>query len=85
MPKKAKKGKGKKKPPGPPIITTQEIINGRAKMLAPRMGDMYTKTIEVEAILEECVARILQKTADKQSNSLNLACMKLSQIPDITR
>lgn len=49
MPKKSKKNK---KEIGPEIRTTRIILNERAKMLCPRMGDTYTRTIKVEEILE---------------------------------
>lgn len=52
MPKKAKKGKKKKSEAGPEIRTTQEILNERAKMFCPRLGDSYTRTIKVEHILQ---------------------------------
>lgn len=53
MAKKGKKGKkGKKKESGPPITTTQIIISEREKMLCPRLGDIYTRTMNVEHVLE---------------------------------
>lgn len=53
MPKKKAKGKkkGKKVPAGPPIITTRDILHERTKMNCPRMGDSYSKMINVETIL----------------------------------
>lgn len=52
--KKGKKGKkGKKNAAvGPQPFTTVQIIQDRSKMLCPRMGDYYSKTMDVETILE---------------------------------
>lgn len=53
MPKKSKKGKkGKKVAVGPEIRTTRVIISERARMNCPRMGDNYTRIMEVDSILE---------------------------------
>ena len=88
MPPKKKGGKGKKgkkRPPGPPIVTTVHLLNDRTKMLCPRMGDIYSRTIHVEEIMDEVVIKTIQKVADKQSAGLNLTGMKLSYLPDISR
>lgn len=54
MPKKGKKGKKGKKVVelGPQPVTTVQIIQDRTKMLCPRMGDVYSRSMNVEAILE---------------------------------
>jgi hypothetical protein len=50
--KKGKKGKKDKAPPGPQPVTTVQIIQDRTKMLCPRMGDIYSRALNVEGILE---------------------------------
>eukprot|EP00602_Paraphysomonas_sp_CaronLab_P011789 CAMPEP_0185042626 /NCGR_PEP_ID=MMETSP1103-20130426/42460_1 /TAXON_ID=36769 /ORGANISM="Paraphysomonas bandaiensis, Strain Caron Lab Isolate" /LENGTH=458 /DNA_ID=CAMNT_0027582727 /DNA_START=8 /DNA_END=1384 /DNA_ORIENTATION=+ len=85
MPKKGKKGKGKKKgkkEAGPEIRTTRQMIIERSKMLCPRMGDNYTRTIKVEEILENVVYKTLEKCADKKQDNVCLAGMKLSMLPN---
>lgn len=54
MPKKGKKGKKDKKKvdAGPQPVTTVQIIQDRTKMLCPRMGDIYSRALNVEGILE---------------------------------
>lgn len=52
MPKKSKKGKKKVAVEGPQPFTTQQIIQDRTKMLCPRMGDIYSTSMNVERILE---------------------------------
>ena len=55
MAKKGKKGKkkGKKdKNTGPQPFTTVHIIQERAKMLCPRMGDAFSRASDVEMMLE---------------------------------
>ena len=54
MPKKGKKGKKDKKNvvAGPQPVTTVQIIQDRTKMLCPRMGDVYSRALNVEGILE---------------------------------
>lgn len=81
--KKGKKGKKEKKPPGPTPVTTVQIINDRTKMLCPRMGDVYNRTLNVEGILEDVVDNYLYKAVEKQSNSLSLVAMKMKRLPDI--
>lgn len=54
MPKKGKGKKGKKAEEGPEIVTTQEILNERARAFCPRLGDFYDKQANVESILEVC-------------------------------
>jgi len=85
-PKKSKKGKkGKKEVShGPVPITTLQIINDRTKMLCPRLGDIYSRTLNVEGILEEVVDGYLNKAAEKQSHSLSLIAMKMKRLPDIS-
>jgi hypothetical protein len=78
-----KKGKKSKKETGPEIRTTQIIINERAKMLCPRMGDCYTRTMKVEEILEDAVIVILEKCVSKQQDHLCLSGMRLSVMPNI--
>lgn len=88
MPPKKKGGgkkKGKKKALGPPIITTTQIVSERTKMLCPRMGDVYTRTMNVEDIMDEVVVKIIQKAAEKGSNACNLTAMRLSYVPNITK
>jgi hypothetical protein len=51
MAKKGKKGK-KGKNAGPEPITTLTVLNERAKMLCPRLGDVYTRSEYVDGILE---------------------------------
>lgn len=78
-----KKSKKAKKEVGPEIRTTRIILNERAKMLCPRMGDCYTRTIQVEEILEEAVFLILDKCASKQQENLCLSGMRLTVMPNI--
>ena len=83
--KKGGKGKkGKKGPPDPEQVTTLKIIDDRTKMLCPRMGDVYFKTMQVEEILTDCVDRIFIKAADRQYKLLPLCGMKMSSFPDIS-
>ena len=83
-PKKAKGKKGKKGPVAPEQTTTQQIILDRSKMLCPRMGDVYFKTIEVESILTDCVEKIVFKAADRGYSILHLSGMKMSIMPDLS-
>jgi hypothetical protein len=78
-----KAGKKSKKETGPEIRTTQTILNERAKMLCPRMGDCYTRTMKVEEILEDAVIVILEKCASKGQDHLCLSGMRLSVMPNI--
>ncbi len=49
----AKKGKkGKDVALGPQPVTTTQIIHDRTKMLCPRMGDVYSRSMNMEVILE---------------------------------
>ena len=50
--KKGKKGKKDKGPKGPDPVTTAQIIEDRTKMLCPRLGDIYTRSAQVDVILE---------------------------------
>lgn len=52
MAKKGKKGKKGAKEKGPEPVTTSQMISDRTKMLCPRMGDVYLRTMQVEKILE---------------------------------
>eukprot|EP00607_Mallomonas_marina_P001888 CAMPEP_0182426176 /NCGR_PEP_ID=MMETSP1167-20130531/12586_1 /TAXON_ID=2988 /ORGANISM="Mallomonas Sp, Strain CCMP3275" /LENGTH=424 /DNA_ID=CAMNT_0024607425 /DNA_START=110 /DNA_END=1384 /DNA_ORIENTATION=- len=79
--KGGKKGKKGKKKEGPEITTTQEILSEREKMLCPRMGDAYTRTMNVEFILEGVVTQTMQKCAEKQQEVLNLSNMKIHAMP----
>lgn len=81
--KKGKKGKKDKKPAGPVPVTTVQIIQDRTKMLCPRMGDVYTRSLNVEGILEDVVDSYLYKAVEKQSSSLSLVAMKMKRLPDI--
>eukprot|EP01041_Mallomonas_annulata_P003497 gene3497-6960_t len=85
MAKKGKKGKKGKKDTGPVIATTQNILTERDKMLCPRMGDIYARTMNVEFILDGVVAQTLNKCADKQNDALNLGSMRLTALPDEMR
>jgi hypothetical protein len=88
MPPKKKGGgkkKGKKRAPGPPIVTTIEILSERTKMLCPRMGDVYTRTLHVEEIMDEVVVKTIQKAAERGNLSCNLTAMRLSYVPNITK
>jgi hypothetical protein len=84
-PKKGSKKKGKKRAPGPPIITTTQILSERTKMLCPRMGDIYTRTMHVEDIMDEVVMKTIQKAAEKGTNTCILSAMRLSYVPNITK
>mmetsp|Transcript_16596 Transcript_16596/g.33667 ORF Transcript_16596/g.33667 Transcript_16596/m.33667 type:complete len:427 (+) Transcript_16596:20-1300(+) len=88
MPKKGKKGKGKnskklvledRQP-----FTTVQIIQDRTKMLCPRIGDFYSRALNVEGILEDIVHNYLKKISSKQSNCLSLSSMKMKFFPDIS-
>ena len=57
--KKGKKGKKKTVVEGPQPITTVQIIQDRTKMLCPRMGDIYSRALNVEGILEVQTAKVL--------------------------
>lgn len=81
--KKGKKGKKEKKLAGPAPVTTVQIIQDRTKMLCPRMGDAYNRSLNVEGILEDVVDNYLYKAVDKQSDSLSLIAMKMKRLPDI--
>jgi hypothetical protein len=85
-PKKGKKGKmGKKEASSRPVpVTTVQIISDRTKMLCPRLGDIYTRTLNAEGILEEVVDGYLNKAVEKQSDSLSLIAMKMKRLPDIS-
>lgn len=54
--KKGKKGKKKDGNGGIEIRTTQLILQERNRMLCPRLGDKYTRTIQVGEILEVSLA-----------------------------
>jgi len=82
MPKK-KKSKKSKKASGPEIRTTQTIINERAKMYCPRMGDKYNTTMRVEEILEDVAYKTLEKCAQKRSEQVSLSGMRLNYVPDM--
>jgi Leucine-rich repeat (LRR) protein len=82
--KGGKKGKGKKKVAiGPPIITTAIIRRERLKMLCPRLGDAFKRAKHVEDILEDVAERILVKASVRNSDSINLSCMRINQLPDL--
>jgi hypothetical protein len=64
-PKKKKGGKGKKKGGsggvlGEEIRTTQRMIVERGKMLCPRLGDHFTRTMQAEEILEVSSASLIE-------------------------
>lgn len=80
---KGKKGKEKKEK-GPEPVTTAQIIEDRTKMFCPRMGDIYTRSIEVEYILEDVCTKIIEKALRKRDSTLVLTSLKLSQLPDFT-
>lgn len=75
MAKKGKKGKkgGKKAKgeKGPEIRTTLTMLENREKMLCPRMGDNYTRVMEVGAILEDVCSRTLQKAGAKNETAVS--------------
>ena len=82
--KGGKKGKkGKKVDTGPPIVTNEIIRRARIGMLCPRLGDIYTRMMTVENILEDVSERILQKAALKHVNTLSLAGMRMTKLPDL--
>ena len=54
-------------------------------MLCPRLGDIYTRMMHVENILEDVSEKILQKAASKQSNTLSLAGMRMIRLPDLLK
>jgi len=81
MAKKAgKKGKKGKKD-GPEITTTQVILTAREKMQCPRLGDIYTRTMNVENILEGVVSKTIQKCIDREQEILHLPNMRLNSMP----
>jgi hypothetical protein len=87
MPPK-KKGGGKKKkkvPLGPPIVTTAHMINERTKMLCPRLGDVYTRSLNVEQLLGDVTEKLIEKAGARQSGMMNLSGMKISSIPDLSK
>lgn len=82
--KGGKKGKGKKKGvTGPLIITTAIIRRERLKMLCPRLGDAFTRAKHVDDILEDVAERILVKASARNSDTINLSCMRINQLPDL--
>ena len=82
--KGGKKGKkGKKVDTGPPIVTNEIIRRARIGMLCPRLGDIYERMMTVENILEDVSERILQKAALKHVNTLSLAGMRMTKLPDL--
>lgn len=85
MAKKGKKKgkKGKKEVKGPEQVTTMEIINERSKMLCPRMGDMYTKSVNVETILQDVAENFIEKVIDNQLSTVSLCNMKLCKFPTL--
>mmetsp|Transcript_27625 Transcript_27625/g.46358 ORF Transcript_27625/g.46358 Transcript_27625/m.46358 type:complete len:426 (+) Transcript_27625:116-1393(+) len=85
-PKKGKKGKKGKKETntGPQPVTTVQIIQDRTKMLCPRLGDVYSRALNVEGILEDVVDHYLDKAVENQSESLSLVSMKMKRLPDIS-
>lgn len=87
MPKgKGKKGKKGKKVVdlGPQPATTKQIIHDRTKMLCPRLGDIYNKSMNVETILEDVAEKYLIKVVEKQMQTLSLTAMKLKRLPDFS-
>jgi Leucine-rich repeat (LRR) protein len=84
MAKKGKKGK-KGKNAGPEPITTLTVLNERAKMLCPRLGDVYTRSEYVDGILEEVCGKVIEKAILKKSSSLPLTSLKLDHLPDFQK
>lgn len=80
-----KKGKGRKgiAPAGPAITTTTIVRRERNKVLCPRLGDAFTRAKLVDEILEDVAERILLKASTRQCNTINLSCMRISQLPDL--
>lgn len=82
--KGGKKGKKKDKgPPGPIPVTTAQIIQDRTKMLCPRMGDIYERNDQIEAILEDVAERTLFKAIDKNMTEVGLNSLKLRRLPNL--
>jgi len=81
--KKGKKGGGKEKPVIPQV-TTLKMLDDRTKMLCPRMGDVYTRAMQVEHILEDVTTHMIKKVAKKQLPTLQLCAMKMSDFPDLS-
>lgn len=82
--KKGKKGKGGKEKPIIPQVTTMQMIEDRGKMLCPRMGDIYTRAMQVEHILEDVATHMIKKVAKKQLPGLSLCSMRMNDFPDLT-
>lgn len=84
---KGKKGKKGKKvvEAGPTPVTTVQILEDRTKMLCPRLGDVYFKSMQVETILEDVADRFLKKVSNKQMDTISLKGMKLTHFPDVRR
>jgi Leucine-rich repeat (LRR) protein len=81
--KKGKKGKkGADKPIIPPV-TTVKMIEDRTKMLCPRMGDVYTRAMQVDHILEDVATHMIKKVAKKQLTALSLCSMRMSDFPEL--
>jgi Leucine-rich repeat (LRR) protein len=80
--KKGKKDKGPKKPPPPEQVTTLQILEERTKMLCPRLGDVYNRSMTVEEILRDVVDRTITKTAMKGLPFLRLCGHKIAEAPD---
>ena len=80
--KKGKKGAGDK--PIIPPVTTVKMLEDRTKMLCPRMGDVYTRTQQVDHILEDVATHLIKKVAKKQLVSLSLCSMRMSDFPELT-
>ena len=80
--KKGKKGKKDEKPIIPPV-TTAKMLEDRTKMLCPRMGDVYTRAMQVDHILEDVATHMIKKVAKKQLPALSLCSMRMSDFPDL--
>ena len=80
--KKGKKGKGDA---GPQPVTNELIRRARLGMMCPRLGDIYTRMMHVEGILEDVSEKVMLKAASKHANVLNLAGMRMVKLPELLK
>ena len=80
---KRRVGRKDKVTPGPPAITTETIRRHRLKILCPRLGDYYSRMMEVENVMGDVADKVLQKASTRQSNTLSLSGMRLARLPQL--
>ncbi|KAJ1462724.1 hypothetical protein M885DRAFT_456412 [Pelagophyceae sp. CCMP2097] len=84
MPKKAKKGKGKKEA-GPEVLTTRTIVRERERACCPRLGDATLRQERADEIMMECVFFKIRRAVLRDKDELDLSRSNLAAMPDDMR